>query len=78
MAPPSAKPCAILRNLAAIVQNLQKSLPSIGTSDPCSNPRLDFVLPALVEPVELVELVELVEQVALHEIGLEEEKVANL
>jgi len=37
-----------------------------------------FVLPALVKPVELVELVELVEQVALHEIGLEEEKVANL
>ena len=34
-----------------------------------------FVLPALVKPVELVELVE---QVALHEIGLEEEKVANL
>ena len=37
-----------------------------------------FVLLALVKPVELVEVVELMEQVALHEIGLEEEKVANL
>jgi hypothetical protein len=34
--PGHLKPCAILCNHAAIVQNLQKSLPSMGTSDPCS------------------------------------------